>query len=248
MSKHITRIRTESGDLQIDYNALANLPTLSSFGISMTADEINALSGHTHNYAGSSSSGGAATSANKLNTNAGSATQPIYFSKGVPVATTYTLEKSVPSNAVFTDTTNLSSMTGTLGIAKGGTGATTKAAAIDNLGIKDYIVEYGRVGYTTYRKWDSGLMEMWYQTTLSNQKIDTAYGSLFYGTHIWTFPIEFVNVDCVQCAYFRWGTGASWGGVMGSTTTYAELCGYDCVARGTDDTCVVAAYAQGWWR
>lgn len=60
---------------------------------------------HTHNYAGSSSAGGAATSANKLNTNAGSATQPVYFSNGVPVATTYTLGKSVPSNAVFTDTT-----------------------------------------------------------------------------------------------------------------------------------------------
>lgn len=59
---------------------------------------------HTHNYAGSSSAGGAATSANKLNTNAGSATQPVYFANGVPVATTYTLGKSVPSNAVFTDT------------------------------------------------------------------------------------------------------------------------------------------------
>ena len=61
-------------------------------------------SGHTHNYAGSSSAGGAATSANKLNTNAGSTTHPVYFSNGVPVKTTYTLEKSVPSNAVFTDT------------------------------------------------------------------------------------------------------------------------------------------------
>ena len=59
---------------------------------------------HTHNYAGSSSAGGAATSANKLNTNAGSTTQPVYFSNGIPVKTTYTLGKSVPSDAVFTDT------------------------------------------------------------------------------------------------------------------------------------------------
>jgi hypothetical protein len=43
---------------------------------------------HTHNYAGSSSAGGAATSANKLNTNAGSATKPVYFSNGVPVQVT----------------------------------------------------------------------------------------------------------------------------------------------------------------
>lgn len=46
----------------------------------------------------------AAASANKLNSNAGSATQPIYFYNGVPVATTYTLGKSVPSDAKFTDT------------------------------------------------------------------------------------------------------------------------------------------------
>lgn len=34
----------------------------------------------------------------------GSATQPIYMNGGVPTACTYTLGKSVPSNAVFTDT------------------------------------------------------------------------------------------------------------------------------------------------
>lgn len=34
----------------------------------------------------------------------GSATQPIYMNGGVPTACTYTLDKSVPSNAVFTDT------------------------------------------------------------------------------------------------------------------------------------------------
>lgn len=34
----------------------------------------------------------------------GSATQPVYMNAGVPTACTYTLNKSVPSNAVFTDT------------------------------------------------------------------------------------------------------------------------------------------------
>lgn len=47
---------------------------------------------------------GNATSATKLTTSAGSATQPVYFSDGKPVACTYTLGKSVPSDAVFTDT------------------------------------------------------------------------------------------------------------------------------------------------
>ena len=64
-----------------------------------------AASDHTHNYAGSSSAGGSANSAVKLDTaTAGSATQPVYFSGGKPVACSYTLGKSVPSNAVFTDT------------------------------------------------------------------------------------------------------------------------------------------------
>jgi hypothetical protein len=63
-----------------------------------------AAASHTHNYAGSSSAGGAANSANKLNTNAGSSTQGVYFKDGVPVAMTYTLGKSVPADAKFTDT------------------------------------------------------------------------------------------------------------------------------------------------
>lgn len=106
----------------------------------------NALKGksdtnHTHLYAGSSSVGGSATSAEKLNSNAGSATQPIYFSGGVPVKTTYTLGASVPSNAKFTDTvytlpnatssvlggvkvgTNISVSSGTISVANASTSA-----------------------------------------------------------------------------------------------------------------------------
>lgn len=49
---------------------------------------------------------GNATTASKLGSESkGSATQPVYLNAGVPTACTYTLGKSVPSNAVFTDTT-----------------------------------------------------------------------------------------------------------------------------------------------
>lgn len=48
-------------------------------------------------FAGSATNGGAALSANKLNTNAGSATQPIYFANGIPVATTYYLKANINS-------------------------------------------------------------------------------------------------------------------------------------------------------
>ena len=55
-------------------------------------------------YGFSGSLSGNASTATALTSNAGSSTQPIYFSGGKPVACTYTLGKSVPSNAVFTDT------------------------------------------------------------------------------------------------------------------------------------------------
>ena len=45
-----------------------------------------------------------ATTATKLSSSAGSANQPVYFSDGKPVAGTYTIAKSVPSDAKFTDT------------------------------------------------------------------------------------------------------------------------------------------------
>jgi hypothetical protein len=52
---------------------------------------------HTHSYAGSSTAGGAATSANKLNTNAGSTSTPVYFTNGVPTACT-----SITANSATT--------------------------------------------------------------------------------------------------------------------------------------------------
>lgn len=58
---------------------------------------------HSHNYAGSSSAGGAASSANKLNTNAGSSTKPVYFSGGVPVACNDTLGVNISGNAASVD-------------------------------------------------------------------------------------------------------------------------------------------------
>ena len=66
---------------------------------------INVSTNHDHKYAGASTAGGSANSAAKLDSSAGSATRPVYFSEGKPVECTYTVEKSVPSNAVFTDTT-----------------------------------------------------------------------------------------------------------------------------------------------
>lgn len=79
---------------------------------------IATTTNHTHSYAGSSSAGGSANSAVKLDSNAGSATQPIYFSGGKPTACSYTLSKSVPSDAKFTDTTYSTGTESTSGLTK----------------------------------------------------------------------------------------------------------------------------------
>ena len=98
-----------------------------------------------------------ATSAEKLTKNAGSTTQPIYFSNGVPVNTTYTLGASVPADAKFTDTTYTASdgiaITGTnitnsgvrsidTGSANGtisvNIGGTSKEVAVKGLGTAAY--------------------------------------------------------------------------------------------------------------
>lgn len=74
-----------------------------------TITETNTLlsgksnSGHTHNYAGSSSAGGPATSADKLNTNAGSEKAPVYFKDGIPVVTGLILDRDISGNADTAD-------------------------------------------------------------------------------------------------------------------------------------------------
>lgn len=84
----------DSGDLTIWIKKNGSVTTAN-----MTIDgTITAVSG----FIGSLS--GNASSATALTTSAGSATQPVYFTGGKPSACTYTLGKSVPSNAVFTDT------------------------------------------------------------------------------------------------------------------------------------------------
>lgn len=80
---------------------VSNKPLSAAQGVvikELIDDLQSALDTHTHNYAGSSSVGGAATSANKLNTNAGDSNTPVYFANGVPVACT-SLDLNTTGNA-----------------------------------------------------------------------------------------------------------------------------------------------------
>ena len=79
--------------------------------------------------AGSATSATSATTATALSTSAGSATQPVYFSSGKPVACSYTIAKSVPSNAVFTDTNTWTALKGSTTSAAGTAGYVPAPAA-----------------------------------------------------------------------------------------------------------------------
>ena len=106
-----------------------------------TSSTDYATSGHTHSYAGSSSSGGSATSAVKLDSNAGSETQPVYFSGGKPVATTYSLAKSVPADAQFTDTHHTANLITT----NSSSGKTQSTTALTNGNVYLNLVENNTV-------------------------------------------------------------------------------------------------------
>lgn len=91
----VTSINKQVGDITISQESLGFDKKLAE-----KADE-----GHTHDYAGSATAGGPATSAKKLTTNDGSSIKPVYFKDGVPAAIQYEIKASVPKNAQFTDTT-----------------------------------------------------------------------------------------------------------------------------------------------
>lgn len=111
-----------------------------------------ALAGSTK-YAGSSTQGGAATSAEKLTntSNIGNTNQPVYFTTGgVPTAISYTINKSVPSNAVFTDThytTHLYAGSGTAANAAT-TNGNTKLTVVDNTTTRNSVTIKGTGGAT----------------------------------------------------------------------------------------------------
>lgn len=124
MAQYVTKVRTEFGDSQIDYNALANLPTINGKALSgdfkLSASDIDASAGdHTHNYAASSNAGGSANAAVKLET-----------------------ARAIQTNLSSTDAQSfdgsgdiMPGITGTLAVEHGGTDATTRAEASQNINV-----------------------------------------------------------------------------------------------------------------
>ena len=170
---------------------------LGSFGVTATATELNYVDGVTSNIqtqlngkaasshgthvtfttttpkvAGTAAVGSATTVSRSdhvhpaqttVSGNAGSATK-------LATARTIRTNLASTSTASFDGSGNVTpGVTGTLPIANGGTGATTAAGIVSNLGISDYVVAQGTNGIWTYRKWNSGIAECWGNTTINYQ-------------------------------------------------------------------------------
>ena len=97
-------------------------------------------------------------------------------------------------------------------------------------------------------KFADGTMICTLQTKVTDQAINGAYGNLFQGTRVWDFPVAFIETPSVTCGCFQWGTGASWGGIRGISSTSVTLRGYDIASRSTGTETTISAIAIGRWK
>ena len=121
----VTSVNGQTGDVSLDADDVGALPDSTSIPtkISDLTDDTSTYPIDKADYA---------TSAGTLgSSDVGSATQPIYLDDGAPTTCTYSLNKTVPADAVFTDTT-YSAFTGADGSSAGTSGLVPAPSATDN--------------------------------------------------------------------------------------------------------------------
>jgi hypothetical protein len=110
------------------------------------------------------------------------------------------------------------------------------------------IIESGSNANGNFVKYADGTQICILNITVTDQVINSAYGSLFQGTRVWTYPASFSSAPSVSAPCFRWGTSASWGAVGAApSATAVTLRGIDVSSRATGTNVVINAIAIGRW-
>jgi hypothetical protein len=85
------------------------------------------------------------------------------------------------------------SLSQALGISNSYSGSAAPTTNVDK------VIEEGSNSNGSYRKWESGILECWISTS-QNVALNSAYGALYTGQWIWTFPVPFISAPTVTCS------------------------------------------------
>lgn len=125
--------------------------------------------------------------------------------------------------------------------------SSTGAISVGNVSI----VASGSNTNGKYIKFYDGTMIQWNYMEVTDQAINGAYGNLFDGTRVITYPVAFVgDTPVLSCTMFKWGTSASWGSTSDNSTplTKGTLKGMDAYSRATGTICRISWFAIGKWK
>lgn len=110
------------------------------------------------------------------------------------------------------------------------------------------VIERGSNSNGEYVRFADGTQICWVHMEVSDQAINTPYGSVYQGSRTWPYPAAFAERPSVACSLFRWGTGASIGGVAATpSTSSATLRGIDFISRASGTNTAISAIAVGRW-
>lgn len=110
------------------------------------------------------------------------------------------------------------------------------------------IQETGSNANGHYIKYADGTMIQYNKFTATGQEINISYGSIYLGSKIITFPIEFYAVpNYIGCGEFRHTTTASWGTPQSATKSSMTLYVLDVLSR-TAGNANISWLAIGRWK
>lgn len=88
--------------------------------------------------------------------------------------------------------------------------------SINGIQINDFVIEQGKSGIWSYRKWNSGIAECWGKLPVSNLTITTANGSMYrsagtvYSPANFPYPFAFATPPCVSANFIPTADDGAW--------------------------------------